>query len=143
MLSMFFVHDGGETSKWRLKGHAENVFWQWMASWAVFIGNPRDLGYAEQGFDLPELNVNQIIVDGDEPTMDTLTLTQRRQARKESIGLRCSTAADLVNDSEEQWLVWCDLNDESSLLHSMIDESVEVKGSDKPEHKKRFHVVFL
>lgn len=136
MLSMFFVHDGGETSKWRLKGHAENVFWQWMASWAVFIGNPRDLGYAEQGFDLPELNVNQIIVDGDEPTMDTLTLTQRRQARKESIGLRCSTAADLVNDSEEQWLVWCDLNDESSLLHSMIDESVEVKGSDKPEHKK-------
>lgn len=136
MLSMFFVHDGGETSKWRLKGHAENVFWQWMASWAVFIGNPRDLGYAEQGFDLPELNVNQIIVDGDKPTMDTLTLTQRRQARKESIGLRCSTAADLVNDSEEQWLVWCDLNDESSLLHSMIDKSVEVKGSDKPEHKK-------
>lgn len=105
-------------------------------SWAVFIGNPRDLGYEEQGFDLPELNVNQIIVDGDEPTMNTLTLTQRRQARKESIGLRCSTAADLVNDSEEQWLVWCDLNDESSLLHSMIDESVEVKGSDKPEHKK-------
>ena len=126
MLSMFFVHDGGETSKWRLKGHAENVFWQWMASWAVFIGNPRDLGYAEQGFDLPELNVNQIIVDGDEPTMDTLTLTQRRQARKESIGLRCSTAAGLVNDSEEQWLVWCDLNDESSLLHSMIDKSVHV-----------------
>ena len=53
MLSMFFVHDGGETSKWRLKGHAENVFWQWMSSWAVFIGNPRDLGYEEHGFDLP------------------------------------------------------------------------------------------
>lgn len=136
MLSMFFVHDGGETSKWRLKGHAESVFWQWMASWAVFIGNPRDLGYEKNGFDLPELNVNQIIVDGDEPITDALTLTQRRQARKDSLNLRCEKAKELVNESDEQWLVWCDLNDESALLHSLIDESVEVKGSDKPEYKK-------
>lgn len=136
MLAMFFVHDGGETSKWRLKGHAENIFWQWMASWSVFIGNPRDLGYEVDGFDLPDLKVNQIVVDGLEPVTESLTLTERRNARKDSLEDRCKAAAELVNNSNEQWLVWCDLNDESSRLHQLIDSSVEVKGSDKPEHKK-------
>lgn len=135
MLSMFFVHDGGETSKWRLKGHAEDVFWQWMASWCVFIDNPRNLGYEIDGFDLPKLNINEIIVDADEPVQDSLSLTERREARKESLQMRCEKAAEYVNNSSEQWLVWCDLNDESHMLHELIDESVEVQGNDKDEHK--------
>ena len=44
MLSMFFVHDGGETSKWRLKGHAEDVFWKWLATFSVFVDNPNNIG---------------------------------------------------------------------------------------------------
>ena len=135
MLSMFFVHDGGETSKWRLKGHAEDVFWQWMASWCVFVNNPRDVGYEVDGFDLPEMNIHEIIVDGDEPTQEKLSLTERREARKDSLQLRCEKAAEFVNNSDEQWLVWCDLNDESHTLHNLIHESVEVQGSDKDEHK--------
>lgn len=135
MLSMYFVHDGGNTAKWRLKGHAEDVFWNWMASWAVFIDNPKNLDYEVNGYDLPKLNINEIIVDGDEVTSETLTLTQRRQARKESLELRCKAAADLVNSSDEQWLVWCDLNDESAMLKSLIDNAVEIKGSDKASHK--------
>lgn len=135
MLSMYFVHDGGNTAKWRLKGHAEDVFWNWMASWAVFIDNPKNLGYDADGYDLPELKINEIIVDGDEVTSETLTLTQRRQARKDSMELRCKAAADLVNSSDEQWLVWCDLNDESAMLKSLIDNAVEIRGSDKASHK--------
>jgi hypothetical protein len=135
MLSMFFVHDGGETSKWRLKGHAEDVFWQWMASWCVFIDNPRNLGYEIDGFDLPELHINEIIVDGDEPIETSLSLTERREARKESLIARCEKAAEYVNNSDEQWLVWCDLNDESHKLHELITDSVEVQGSDKDTHK--------
>lgn len=135
MLSMYFVHDGGNTAKWRLKGHAEDVFWNWMASWAVFIDNPKNLDYEVNGYDLPKLNINEIIVDGDEVTSETLTLTQRRQARKESLELRCKAAADLVNSSDEQWLVWCDLNDESAMLKNLIDNAVEIKGSDKATHK--------
>ena len=135
MLSMYFVHDGGNTAKWRLKGHAEDVFWNWMASWAVFIDNPKNLDYEVDGYDLPKLNINEIIVDGDEVTSETLTLTQRRQARKESLELRCKAAADLVNSSDEQWLVWCDLNDESAMLKNLIDNAVEIKGSDKATHK--------
>lgn len=135
MLSMFFVHDGGETSKWRLKRHAESVFWKWMASWSVFIDNPVSLGYSASGYELPDLNIRQIIVDGDEPINETLTLTQRRQARKESLELRCQKAAELVNSNDEQWLVWCDLNDESHRLWELCEDSWEIKGSDKSSYK--------
>lgn len=60
MLSMFFVHDSGETSKWRLKGHGKTKFWEWMATWAVFIKKPSDLGFPDEGYDLPELIINHI-----------------------------------------------------------------------------------
>ena len=137
MLSMFFVHNGGETSKWRLKGHAEDVFWQWLATFSVFVDNPNNIGYNIDGYNLPQLNINEIIVDGDKPISESLTLTERRQARKDSLQLRCEKAAELVNDSDEQWLVWCDLNDESHKLHELIFESVEVQGSDKESHKSK------
>ena len=135
MLSMFFVHDGGETSKWRLKGHAEDVFWKWLATFSVFVDNPNNVGYNIDGYNLPQLNINEIIVDGDKPITENLTLTERRQARKDSLQLRCEKAAELVNDSGEQWIVWCDLNDESHKLHELISESVEVQGSDKESYK--------
>lgn len=142
MLSMFFVHDGGQTSKWRLKGHAEDVFWQWLATFSVFIDNPKNIGYDVEGFELPRLNVNEVVVDGDSPISETLTLSERRQARKDNLELRCGKAAELVNNSDEQWLVWCDLNDESSRLCELISESVEVKGSDKPNNKSESMLAF-
>lgn len=135
MLSMFFVHDGGDTSKWRLKGHAEDVFWQWLATFSVFVDNPNNIGYEIDGYNLPPINIQEITVDGDTPTMEKLTLTERRQARKDSLQLRCEQAAQLVNDSDEQWLVWCDLNDESHKLHKLINDSIEVQGGDKDTHK--------
>lgn len=135
MLSMFFVHDGGDTSKWRLKGHAEDVFWQWLATFSVFVDNPNNIGYEIDGYNLPPINIQEITVDGEAPTTEKLTLTERRQARKDSLQLRCEQAAQLVNDSDEQWLVWCDLNDESHKLHKLINDSVEVQGGDKDTHK--------
>lgn len=137
MLSMFFVHDGGQTSKWRLKGHAEDVFWQWLATFSVFVDNPRNIGYEAKGYDLPKLNIKEIIVDNNEPVPDSLTLAERRKARKDSLLLRCEKAAGLVNSSDDQWLVWCNLNDESHKLHELINESVEVEGSDKDTYKSK------
>lgn len=95
MLAMYFVHDGGDTSKWRLKGHCKEIFWQWMANWSVVITNPVDLGYEMGGYDLPKLNTYEIIVDGDECINEKLTLTQRRNARKESLEERCKAAAEI------------------------------------------------
>ena len=142
MLSMFFVHDGGQTSKWRLKGHAQDVFWQWMASWSVFIDNPSNLGYQISGYDLPTLHINEIIVDGDKPITENLTLTERRNARKETLELRCKRAAELINNSNEQWLVWCDLNAEGELLEELISESKNVQGSDKSSYKSETMLSF-
>lgn len=135
MLSMYFVHDGGQTAKWRLKRHAESIFWQWMSSWSVFIQDPASLGYAVDGYDLPALHIHEIVVDGEEPITETLTLTQRRIARRESLELRCQKAAELVNSNDEQWLVWCDLNDESHRLWELCNDSWEIKGSDKATYK--------
>jgi len=106
-----------------------------MASWSVFIDNPASLGYDGSAYILPELHINEIIVDGDISVTESLTLTERRQARKDSLDLRCWKAAELVNGSDEQWLVWCDLNAEGDMLESLIDESKNVQGSDKNTYK--------
>lgn len=137
MLAMYFVHDGGQTSKWRLKGHAAGLFWQWLASWCVVVDDPKELGYDISGYDLPQLRIHQIIVDGEEVVTESLSLTERREARRESLEARCAAAAELVNKSSESWLCWCDLNDEANMLHSLIDGSANVQGSDSPEYKTR------
>lgn len=143
MLATYFVHDGGDTSKWRLKGHAADRFWEWVATWAVVLTKPSDLGYGDAGYELPVLHMNEHIVsveeNGDELTLIPATkiaqtLTERREARRNSLTERCAKAAELVTEGE-QWLVWCDLNSESSMLCSMIHGAVEVKGSDDPATK--------
>lgn len=137
MLAMYFVHDGGQTSKWRLKGHAESLFWKWLSTWCVVMDDPKKLGYDIEGYDLPKLNIHQIIVDGNEPISETLSLTERRDARRDSLQLRCNAAAELVNNSCDSWLVWCDLNDEADTLHKLIPDSKNVQGSDTAEFKSQ------
>jgi hypothetical protein len=141
MLSTYFVHDSGETQKWRLKGHAEKEFFKWLSTWAVMINKPSDLGYNDAGFILPEINfyqhtVKSKISDGYLFHQLASTLNERRQARKESLKERCKLAADLSTGSNDPWLYWCDLNAESSELASLVTGSVEVTGSMKPEMKE-------
>jgi len=144
MLSMFFYHDGGDTAKWRLKGHAEERFWEWISSWAAIVKSPEDLGYDGSKHKLPKLSENQIMVDVELEGLETLfalpanTMDERRKARKSSLLERCQLACDIVTkEPNEQWLIWCDLNDEANLLNKLIPESVNVQGSDKPEVKAK------
>jgi hypothetical protein len=135
MLATFFVHDGGETSKWRLKGHAASDFWHWLSGWAVVLTTPADLGYDATGYDLPELRTHHITVATDYP--EAKTLTERRNARRTSLKDRCQKAADVIAANPGgQWLVWCDLNDEADMLKSLIPSSLEVRGADKPDRKE-------
>lgn len=141
MLSMFFVHDAGETQKWRLKGHAVDNFWEWVSSWAVMITKPSDLGYEDGAYNLPPLNMKELIVESETSAHELVptfaqTLMERRRARRESLHERVDKAAELVNSVDEQFIVWCDLNDESKLLTESIDNAVEVKGSDTAKHKE-------
>lgn len=135
MLSMFFVHDGGRTSQWRLKGHAENEFWRWVASWGVVLEKPSDLGYEDGDYILPPLHVEDIIVEVEGTPANTLR--ERQQARKATVEQRVTKCAELVNATDEAFLVWCDLNIESEMLANAIPGAVEIKGSDKPEHKEK------
>ena len=137
MLATFFVHDGGSTSQWRLKGHAVKAFWEWVASWAVMMNLPSDLGYEDNGFALPPINIEQIVVDKTGYVIkEAKGLQDRRRARTDSLALRVSRAVELVmSKPEESWLVWCDLNKESEELKKAIPGSIEVKGSDDPEYK--------
>ncbi|MDD5487069.1 MAG: DEAD/DEAH box helicase family protein [Dehalococcoidales bacterium] len=143
MLSMFFVHDGSDTSKWRLKGHAEMKFWEWVSGWAVVLNGPSDLGYEDSDFILPPLNIHEIKTYSDSPTeghlfaIEAKTLQERQQARRETVRDRVEMCADIVNGTNEPFLVWCDLNIESNLLKKAIDGAVEVKGSDSNEHKEQ------
>jgi hypothetical protein len=142
MLSMFFVHDGGETSKWRLKGHAEDKYWEWVASWSVVLTKPSDLGYEDNGFNLPPLNINEVVIERSLPMdgflfpMVAETLMERRQARRDSKSERVEKCAEIANSHNRPFLAWCDLNSESEMLTKRINGAVEVKGSDSNEHKE-------
>ena len=146
MLSTFFCHDGGNTSQWRLKGHAESKFFEWVASWACCITNPSDLGYDGSKFVLPELRVHEIIVKCDELEdsdgqmmlipQTSQTLNERRAARRNSLADRVEAAANIANSFTGQVLVWCDLNSESESLSAAIHGAVEVRGSHSPEYKE-------
>ena len=139
MLSMFFVHDGGETQKWRLKGHAEKDFWRWMATWAVTMRSPADLGYDASEFVLPPLKTETIIVDAGESDhldrgllfpLPVSTLEERRAARKASLSERVAKVAEIVNGSKEQFFVLCNLNAEGDALEELIGDAVQVAGAD-------------
>jgi hypothetical protein len=97
MLSCYFVHDGGKTSQWRLKGHAKTAFWRWVATWAVMLQMPSDLGYEDNGFKLPPLTIEQVVVDKTGYIVkEALTLRDRRGARRNSLDLRAAKARSLI-----------------------------------------------
>jgi Helicase conserved C-terminal domain len=141
MLSTFFTHDGGDTGKWRLKGHGKVKFWEWMATWAICIRSPADLGFDGSRYVLPALNMNEHVVSGGDLLEGQLfaivaqSLSERRQAKKASLGDRLELAAQLANDHAGSVIVWCHLNEESERLAKMIDGAVEVTGSMTAEQK--------
>ena len=147
MLATFFVHDGGDTSKWRLKKHAVKDFWRWVASWSVMLTNPSDLGYDGSRYILPKLTMYQHTVETETTpeylfAVEAKSLKERQQARRDSVDDRAAKCAELVNADNEQWLVWCNLNDEADALKKLIPEAVEIRGSDKPEVKEQAAVDF-
>lgn len=144
MLAEFFTHDGGDTSVWRLKGHARQQFWRWVVSWGALIRRPSDLGFADDAYALPPLHVHEHQVEVDMPTngmlfaMEAQTLSERRDARRMSMEDRVRECAKRVNaEAGEPWVVWCDLNAEGDALTAAIDGAVQIAGSDDVDTKER------
>lgn len=144
MLAEFFIHDGGETQKWRLKKHARDEFWRWVSYWGAMIRSPADLGFDASAYELPPKNILEHIVSSEGQrlpgmlfALEAQTLSERREARKESVDRRVAECAVVVaSESDESWIVWCELNAEASALSAAIPGSVEIRGSDTPEKKE-------
>ena len=153
MLATFFVHDGGDTQKWRLKGHAQKKFFEWVARWAACFNRPQDIGYSGDGYWLPELRIHEETVSSGSTELINgqimmfapvgETLLERRSARRNSMADRVARAAEIANSTDEQVLVWCDLNAESKALTESIRGAVEVEGSMSLEDKERGILGFL
>lgn len=144
MLAEFFTHDGGDTSVWRLKGHARHLFWQWVSTWGAMVRKPSDLGFDDSAYDLPPLHMHEHTVKTEMPLNGMLfaaeaqTLSERRDARRMSVVDRVNDCAAIVNsDAKEPWVVWCDLNAEGDALTKAIDGAVQIAGADPVEVKEQ------
>jgi hypothetical protein len=143
MLSEFFVHDGGETQVWRLKGHAKHAFWKWVSSWGALVRSPADLGFDGRLYELPRLTVEQHTIYSDQEApqgmlfaLEAQTLMERRNARRNSVQGRVDACAAMANRGGA-WVVWCELNAESEMLTKAIDGAVEVRGSMTTDQKEK------
>jgi SNF2-related domain len=139
MLAAYFVHDD---QGWRLKGHARQPMLAWMATWAVAIRRPSDMGYPDDGYDLPGLDVLSHLLPVNSVPDDQLFATDlggvggRAKVRRDTLTARCERAAEIVAaEPDEPWLLWCGLNDEAEALASLIPGAVNVHGSWAPEAK--------
>lgn len=142
MLAMYFVHDGGDTAKWRLKGHAQKAFFQWIGTWAVMLNKPADIGFQMEGYNLPGLNLIERLVKTPKRQNGTLfndaivNATNFNDELRRTKEARLDLAASIVNDSEENFIIWIKQNEEGEYLRRLIPDAIEVKGSDSPEYKE-------
>ena len=157
MLNRFFKNDlnnsaqgrmRGEVIKWRLKGHAEGPFWQWVSSWARAIRKPSDMGFSDERFILPPLSETEHMInveitrEGFLFPIPAIGLKEQREERRLTLDKRCESVAEIVNGKEDQSLVWCHLNDEGDLLENLIPDAVQVSGSDTDTKKEEAFLAF-
>ena len=148
MLAMYFVHDGGQTSKWRLKGHAVKLFYQFVGSWAIMLNKPADIGFDMMGYDLPSLNIIERQIRTPQRDNGSLfndaiiSATNFNQELRLTKIERLDEAVDIVNASDENFIIWIKQNEEGDTLKKMIPGSVEVKGSDSAEYKEKMLLGF-
>lgn len=150
MLSEYFVHDGGSTADWRIKGHAQDDFWAWVCSWGAAVKRPSDLGYSDEGYDLPPLQMHEHVIpvehqeawsEGYLFAPHVKTLAEQRATRRMTLAKRVQMAVELAA-SGEPVVIWCELNDEADAIERAIEGAVQVRGADDPEDKARKLVGF-
>jgi DNA modification methylase len=143
MLAMYFVHDGGETAKWRLKGHAIKLFYQFIGTWAIMLNKPQDIGFEMTGYSLPELKLieKQIITanrDNGQLFNDAIiSATNFNQELRLTKLERLEEVVNIIkNNPSENYIIWIKQNEEGEALKKLLPEAVEVKGSDSNEWKE-------
>jgi hypothetical protein len=153
MLAEYFVHDGGETQKWRLKGHARAAFWRWVASWGAMVTLPSDLGHDDTGYILPSLNLHEHVMDADAASVKATgllfalpakSLRERRSARKGTMDAKVSAIHQRIMADRERWVVWCELNaEQDDLADALGDECISIYGTLDLDEKEFRMAAFL
>lgn len=139
MLATFFTHDGSDTSKWVLKGHAVERFWKWVCSWALIFRSPSDLGFSNDGYDLQEVEYYSHVVERERDSkvdegslfpVPASSLMERKTERKLTTSARVIDCANTIKESSDQWIVFCGLNKEQELLAKELgDICVSIQGN--------------
>jgi DNA modification methylase len=148
MLATYFVHDGGETAKWRIKGHAMNDFYRFVGTWGVMLSKPSDIGFSATGYDLPSLNLIEKQVKTSKRDNGLLfndmaiSATNFNQELRLTRVERIDEVAKIVNGSNENFIIWVKQNEEADAIKKLIPEAVEVRGSDSPEYKEKMLLGF-
>jgi DNA modification methylase len=149
MLAMYFVHDGGETSKWRLKGHAVKLFYQFIGTWAIMLNKPQDIGFPMDGYDLPSLNIEERQITTPKRENGSLfndaiiSATNFNQELRLTKLERMDEVVSLVNNTpDENFIIWIKQNEEGELLKKLIPDAIEVKGSDSNDYKEKMLLGF-
>jgi|LakMenE01Jun11ns_1017448.scaffolds.fasta_scaffold9914937_2 DNA modification methylase len=143
MLAMFFVHDGGETSKWRLRKHAQDNFWKYVSGWSMAIDNPSSLGFCSEGYNLPEIEYIEHIIKVENLSENlfgdvAVSATDLHKDLNRSFNARIEKTLELVNANDNQKIIWGLKNNETDTLAKLILYSVNVQGSDSPEYKAKY-----
>lgn len=142
MLAMYFIHDGGNTSSWRLKGHCEQMFWDFVSDWATMIEKPSDIGYSDEGYILPPLHLIEDHIETAKRDNWALfndmavNATNYNEELRQTVEERMQRVAEIVNASEENFIIWIKQDKEGDILRSLIPDAVEVRGSERPEVKE-------
>lgn len=157
MLPIWFIHDSADTGTWRIKGHAQDDFWRWVASWARCVSKPSDLGFDDTGFILPELvtHRHEVISDVSNDTgsekdgqsrlfrIPEMSATSVHREKRFSLSQRADVICEKVlAETKEPWIVWCETNDEADALISRLPEAIEVRGQHSPDEKERKLIAF-
>lgn len=142
ILAMYFTHDGGETAKWRVKRHAQRIFWSFVSDWAMIISKPSDIGFSDEGYVLPKLNyIKEEIRTNQRDSYKlyndvAISATNFNKELRETLKERLNRTAEIVNGSTENFIIWIKQDIEGDYLRKLIPDAVEVKGSDKVSYKE-------
>ena len=160
MLGKFFKNDQNncatnlrgrftEATKWRLKGHAHDMFWRWITSWSRAIRKPSDLGFDDSNYMLPiletretELKIIGRRAEGRLFASEAKGLKEQREETRETLTQRCEVSAEIANDYDDFSVIWCNLNDEGDMLEKLIKDSIQVSGKDTDESKEEKLIAF-
>lgn len=145
-LAIWFIADQKQMGNYRLKRHAVKDFYRWVSSWAIGMNKPSDIGFSDDGYILPPLNEEDVICSNQffgSADIQKASATNYNKERRRTLMERCKKTAEIVNASDEQFVVWCDLNDEAAMLKSIINDCIEVSGSDSIDKKENAAMDFV